>query len=456
MKATLLSQISAWAGGRMLAGSASSTVANVCTDSRALKRGDLFVALRGENFDGHRFIEEAARIGAAGAIVETAPVGLPSEFAIIEVLDTLKALQSLGRNYRASLGIRVLGITGSNGKTSTKDFAAAVLGRKFRTAKTAGNLNNHIGVPLTLLSLGETDEAAVVEMGMNHPGEIAPLAEMARPDSAIITNIGVAHIEYLGSREAIAAEKAELAVAVHKDGTVILNADDEFTPVIAARCKARVVTAGLNGGDVRATDLQTISSGIKFRIHATGRCVDAMIPVPGEHMARNALLACAAGLDFGIDLDECVAGLMETGLSKGRLQRKDIAGLVVLDDSYNANPDSMIAGLSTLVQQPGAGRRIAVLGRMGELGSESEPSHRRVGAATGKLGLACLITVGDEARLISESASGVGEIIHVSDTNAAASALRSFAKPGDVVLIKGSRSAKMEGVISELEKGGLL
>ncbi len=454
MKATPASQISAWAGGQMLAGNASAMVTTVCTDSRALKRGDLFVALRGENFDGHRFVAEAAKIGAVGAIVETAPVGLSPEFAIIEVLDTLKALQNLAANYRASLSLRVLGITGSNGKTSTKDFASAVLGKKFRTSKTAGNLNNHIGVPLTLLSLGADDEAAVIEMGMNHPGEIAPLAAMAKPDAAIITNIGVAHIEYMGSREAIAAEKGELAAAVGKNGAVILNADDDFTPAIAARCKARVVTAGLSSGDVRATDLQTISSGIKFRIHATGRCLDAMIPVPGEHMVRNALLACAAGLDFGLSLEECVAGLREPGLSKGRLQQKNIAGLLVLDDSYNGNPDSMIAGLATLVQQPGNGRRIAVLGRMGELGSQSESGHRRVGAAAGKLGLACLITVGEEARWISDSASGIKEIIHVGDTAAAASVLRSFAKTGDIVLVKGSRSAKMENVIAELEKGG--
>ena len=456
MDATPLSQVANWSGGRLLAGGADALVANICTDSRALKSGDLFVALRGDNFDGHKFVSEAAKMGAVGAIVEKAPIGLPPEFGVIEVLDTLKALQELSRHYRASLPVRIIGITGSNGKTSTKDFTAAVLGRKFKTAKTAGNLNNHIGVPLTLLSLSSENEVAVVEIGMNHPGEIAPLAAIARPDAAIITNVGMAHIEYMGTREAIAQEKGELAAAVHKNGTVFLGAEDDFSPAISARCSARVVTAGISTGDVRATDLEPISSGIKFRIHATGRCVEAELPVPGEHMVRNALLACAAGLDFGVTLEDCAAGLREPGLSKGRLQQKQIAGLTILDDSYNANPDSMIAGLETLAKYPSEGRRIAILGRMGELGTTSESGHRRVGQAAAALGLDCIITVGDEPRWISDSATGIAEIIHVADTGAAASALRSFSKVGDVVLVKGSRSAKMERVILELEKGAAI
>ena len=454
MDRTPLSRVAQWAGGRLLAGCADAMVAAVCTDSRALKAGDLFVALRGENFDAHTFVAEAAKLGAIGAIVEKAPLGLPSEFGVIEVSDTLKALQELSRHYRASLPVRIIGITGSNGKTSTKDFTAAVFAKKFRTSKTAGNLNNHIGVPLTLLSLGAESEIAIVEMGMNHPGEIAPLAALARPDAAIITNVGMAHIEFMGTREAIALEKGELAAAVGAQGTVILNADDDFSSTISARCKARVVSAGISKGDVRATDIEPISSGIRFRIHATGRCLNAELPVPGEHMVRNALLACAAGLDFGVTLEECVEGLREPCLSKGRLQQKQIAGLTILDDSYNANPDSMVAGLATLAQQPGSGRRIAVLGRMGELGSESEAGHRRAGVAAGSHGLDCLIAVGDEAVWIADSAHGVGEIIRVADTAQAAVALRDFAKDGDIVLVKGSRSAQMERDIAELEQGG--
>jgi UDP-N-acetylmuramoyl-tripeptide--D-alanyl-D-alanine ligase len=294
---------------------------------------------------------------------------------------------------------------------------------------------------------------AVVEMGMNHAGELAPLAAMAKPDAAIITNVGVAHIEFLGTREAIATEKSVLAEAVSPGGTVILNADDDFTPFITKRCRGRVVTAGIVGGDVRASDLQPLSSGIKFRVHATGRCVDAELPVPGEHMVRNALLACAAGLAFGLTLEECAAGLGALQLSKGRLQQKRVGKLLVMDDSYNANPDSMIAGLATLAQMPGAGRRIAVLGRMGELGPEAERGHRQVGETAGHLGIACVIAVGDEAGWIAEAArqAGVRGVIHVATTEEAAQALRDFAREGDVALLKGSRSAKMERVLQTLE-----
>ncbi len=457
MNTTLLSQVAQWAGGRLLAGGADAKVASICTDSRSLKAGDLFIALRGENFDGHTFVPEAAKLGGIGAIVEKVPPGLSASFGIIEVLDTLRALQSLSANYRASLPLKVVGVTGSNGKTSTKDFVTSVLGQRFRVAKTEGNLNNHIGVPLTLLRLDSTHEFSVVEMGMNHPGEIAPLAAMAKPDAAIITNIGSAHIEFMHTREAIALEKGMLAEAVHAGGTVVLNADDEFTPSIAKRCSARVVTAGISSGDVRATDLKPLSSGIQFRLHATGQSVQSELPVPGEHMVRNALLACAAGLSFGLTLDECAAGLRAPQLSKGRLQQKQIGGITILDDSYNANPDSVVAGLATLANMPGNGRRIAVLGRMGELGTESERGHRRVGEAAGQHSISCVIAVGEEAKWIAGAArtSGVREVIHVADVDEAVVALRGAAREGDIVLVKGSRSAKMERIVQAMEKGGV-
>lgn len=456
MNATPLSKITQWAGGHLLAGSAGAAATNICTDSRSLVPGDLFVALRGENFDAHNFVAEAASRGAIGAIVERAPLGLPGTFGIIEVLDTLRALQSLAANYRATLPLKMAGVTGSNGKTSTKDFTHAVLSRRFCTARTSGNLNNHIGVPLTLLGLDSRHEAAVVEIGMNHPGEIAPLAAMTRPDAAIITNIGIAHIEFMGSREAIALEKGALAEAVHADGTVILNADDDCTPAIAKRCSARVVTAGISRGDIRATDLTPLSSGTKFRLHATGQCVRAELPVPGEHMVRNALLACAAGIAFGLTLDECATGLATPRLSKGRLQQKHAGGILILDDTYNANPDSVIAGLATLMQMPGAGHRFAVLGAMGELGSHAEAGHRRVGEAAARCGLSGLVVVGEKAHWIAEAAraSGLATVQQVSDTAHAAGAVRSLMHEGDIVLVKGSRSARLELVVEALEEGG--
>ena len=456
MEATPISKLAEWAGGRLLGGDASTLVTRVCSDSRALKAGDFFVALRGENFDGSDFIEEAARLGAAGALAERAPANLASNLALVQVKDSLQGLQRLSGKYRETLPTRIIGITGSNGKTSTKDLTAAVIGQRMRTAKTEGNLNNHIGVPLTLLKLSAMDEVAVVEVGMNHPGEIAPLAALAKPEAAIITNIGMAHIEFMGSRQAIAQEKGTLAEAVPPEGWVILNADDDMTPSIARRCRAQVITAGLTGGHVRATEIETLSAGMRFKMHARGRVVTAMLPVLGEHMVSNATLACAAGLALGISLEECAAGLQSLQLSKGRLQQKAIGGYTVLDDSYNANPDSMIAGIATLVALPGAGRRIAVLGRMGELGVETEAGHRRVGRAAGESGLACVVAVGEEARWIAEEArnTGVDKVLHVADTDAAAAARRAVARTGDFVLVKGSRSARMERVVEALEKGG--
>jgi UDP-N-acetylmuramoyl-tripeptide--D-alanyl-D-alanine ligase len=455
MDATPLSRISAWAGGRLVAGNGSATVTNVCTDSRALKPGDLFIAIRGEKFDGHDFVSEAARIGAAGAIVEKAPAGLPPSFCVIAVADTIRALQALAAGYRASLPLKAVCVTGSNGKTSTKDLTAAVLGQRLSITKTAGNLNNHIGLPLTLLRAARAHDAGVFEIGMNHPGEIAPLAAIARPDMAIVTNIGVAHIEFMGTREAIAREKGMLAEAVGDHGTVILNADDDFTPSLARRTRARVVTAGLQNGDVRATDLEQFSEGMKFRLHATGRCVEAELPVPGEHMVRNALLASAAGIVFGLTLEECTRGMRDLQLTAGRLTQKTVAGIGILDDTYNANPDSMCAAIVTLARMPVRGRRIAVLGRMGELGHESERGHRRVGEVAGRERIPCVITVGDEARWIAESAEagGVPTVIRAASTEDAARTLRDFAKPGDMVLVKGSRSARLERVVHAMEGG---
>src|SRR6202165_974110 len=244
-------QIADLAGAKISAGPGHVFVDKVSTDSRTVKRGELFVALRGENFDGHKFVEKAAQPGAAGAVVDQGWRGkVPSGFAIIRTTDTLRAYQDLAANYRKSLSLKVLAITGSNGKTSTKDFAAAVLGRRFRVTKTEGNFNNHVGLPRTMLEATSQDEVAVWEIGMNHPGEVAALAKIAAPDAAIITNIGIAHIEFMGSREAIAAEKGALAEAIGPQGSIILNADDPFTAKIAERTHARVILAGTSAGAV--------------------------------------------------------------------------------------------------------------------------------------------------------------------------------------------------------------
>ena len=454
MNATPLSQIAAWSGGRVVGGNPAVPVTNISSDSRALKPGDLFIAIRGEKFDGHDYLADAARLGAAGAIVEREIAGLPASFSLIVVADSVRGLQSLASAYRTTLRLTSVCITGSNGKTSTKDLCASVLAQRYHVTRTAGNLNNHLGVPFSILRADSTHDVGVFEIGMNHAGEIAPLAAIARPDIGIITNVGVAHIEFLGTREAIAQEKGALAEAVGEKGTVILNADDAFTPSLAKRTRARVMTAGLLGGEVRATDLEHLSTGTRFRLHASGQCVQADLPVPGEHMVRNALLACAAGISLGLSLDECAAGLRALNLTAGRLTQKTIGGIRILDDTYNANPDSMSAALVTLARMPGAGRRIAVLGGMGELGKESEHGHRSVGEVAGREKIGCVITVGESARWIAEAAenSGVSTVIRTADADEATRTLRDIAQPGDTVLVKASRSARLERIVQALER----
>ncbi len=447
-----LDTIAKWADGKLLRGDAARKVTNICTDSRKLQPSDLFLALRGEKFDAHSFVVEAAKQGAAGAVVEEVTENLPPDFAIIKVADTLAALQQIAGNYRRSLPLKVVAITGSNGKTSTKDFTAAVLGERFRVVKTHGNLNNHIGLPLTMLSANSNDKIGVFEIGMNHPGEIAPLAKLSQPDVGVITNIGVAHIEFMGTRAAIAQEKGMLAEAVGTGGHVVLTADDDYSNSIAQRTKARVILAGIDSGEIRASEVRSGIDGSDFTLNANGKSAHARLAVPGRHMIRNALLAVAVGTIFGLSLDECAAGLAKVQLTKGRLEQKLIRGVRVIDDSYNANPDSMIAALRTLAEMPG--RRIAVLGQMNELGAESDRGHREVGEAAACENIDCVLTVGEIAARIADAASqhGVKQILKAASTQEAAGQLRAIAREGDTILIKGSRSVRMETIIEEFAR----
>jgi UDP-N-acetylmuramoyl-tripeptide--D-alanyl-D-alanine ligase len=451
MNPLTLSQIAQFAGASLASG-AESVVTNVSSDSRTIKPGELFVALSGENFEGHDFVEAAAKAGATGALVDMTWAGnVPDNFALLRATDTLQAYQGLAANYRRSLALKVLAITGSNGKTSTKDFAGSILARRFRVTKTQGNFNNHVGLPRTILQATSDDEVAVWELGMNHPGEIAALAKIAAPDAAIITNIGVAHIEFMGSREAIAREKGALAEAIEPQGTVILNADDPFSEGIAARTRAKVILAGTTAGTVRAIELGQSAEGAEFTIVEAGHRCRAKLPVAGSHMVQNALLAVAAGRAFGLSIEECAAGLAAAPLTKARLQIREIGGIQFLDDSYNANPDSMKAALRTLVELHTDGKRIAVLGEMRELGAESERGHREVGETAATLGVNQLITIGKAAEAIAEAArtAGLEKVSPARTTGDAARLLGEVAEPGDLVLIKGSRGARTEQVIEQ-------
>jgi UDP-N-acetylmuramoyl-tripeptide--D-alanyl-D-alanine ligase len=445
-----LSQIAQFAGGLISCGDKTVVIDKFSTDSRTVKPGALFVALRGQNFDGHNFVEPAAQAGAAGAIVESTWNGkIPENFVLVRTKDTLRAYQELAANYRKSLTLNVVAITGSNGKTSTKDFTAAVLARRFRVTKTEANFNNHVGLPRTILEATSGDEVAVWEIGMNHPGEIAALAKLAAPNVAIITNIGVAHIAFMGSREKIAEEKGALAEAVGRQGTVILNADDPFTRSIAPRTPGKVILAGTTAGNIRAAEITQSGTGTDFTILEGAHRCRAQLSVPGLHMVQNALLAVAAGRVFGLSLEDCAAGLVAAPLTKARSQIKDIGGVQFLDDSYNANPDSMKAALRTLVELDADGKRIAVLGEMSELGDESERGHREVGETAAALKVDQLIAIGDVAAAIADAArhAGMQKTTVVNSTSEAAELLRETAAPGDLILIKGSRAARTEEVI---------
>lgn len=453
MEATKLEVIASWCGGVVTTGDPTAAATSICSDSRALKAGDLFLALRGASFDGHDFVAEAAARGALGAVVENECGGLPTGFAVIRVPDTLRALQEIATAYRRTMSAQVVCVTGSNGKTSTKDLIAVVMRERFQVTKTEGNFNNHIGLPLSMLRLRMGDRVGVFELGTNHPGEIAALAALAQPDVAVITNIGVAHIEHFGSREDIAKEKGALAEALRPGGALILNADDDFTPAIAARTRANIIRCGMaQDADIRASELRQDFTGMKFRIDAFGKSIEAQLPVPGVHMVSNTLLAIGVGHVFGMSIEECAAGLPNLQLTKGRLEMKVVGGIQVIDDSYNANPDSMKAALLTMSQMSVNGRRIAILGRMGELGHESERGHRSVGQTASDLGLDCVISVGNEAALIADEAwrGGVEKVVKAADLDEAIKALRDFAQAGDLVLVKGSRSAEMERIVEGL------
>ncbi|MFV0337677.1 MAG: UDP-N-acetylmuramoyl-tripeptide--D-alanyl-D-alanine ligase, partial [Chthoniobacterales bacterium] len=383
MDSTSISTIANWCGGHLDV--ANTSLAELCIeaiskDTRSIPPNSLYLALRGEKFDGNDFLAQAHKAGAVAAIVDRPNISSPDKnFPLIRVADSLTALQNLAKVWRKQLPLRVVGITGSSGKTSSKDLIAGVLSHRFKTNKTQGNLNNHIGLPLSILSANSQDQMAVWEMGMNHPGEIAPLAAIAQPDIGVIVNIGTAHIEFLGSQEAIAKEKGELLRSLSSDGIAILNADDAFTDLLRTQTQANIFTAGIENGDLRAETISEGNDGIKFTLRYLNETAHTQLQTHGKHMISNALLAAAVGLKSGLSLSECATALSKVILTSGRQQLRKIADNLFIDDTYNANPDSMQAALRTLSEIPSEGRKVAVLGRMGELGSYAAEGYARTG-----------------------------------------------------------------------------
>ncbi len=430
----------------LVAGTDAAQVDSVFTDTRKPSMNGLFIALQGENFNGDMFAEKALEEGASVAIVNEWGGGeVPQGKAVISVPDTLFALQRLAHWWRSKLDIPVVCITGSNGKTSTKDFAAAVLSQAFNVNATKGNFNNHIGLPLTILSTEESHTAAIYEIGMNHGGELSPLCEIARPKYGIITNIGSAHIEFLGTREAIAEEKGTLARYLPEDGLLFTPAGCDFNEYFRARTKARLVPVGNGRGLVRAENLRPQVDGTRFTLVIEGEeSAEVFIPVLGKHMITNALLAAALGWRLGIPTGKIALGLSSVNLTSGRMRRIKWDGVTLLDDTYNANPESMEAAIDTLaeIEIPDGAQRIMVLGKMGELGAHSEASHLRVGKLAAAKNLR-FIAVGEGAEGIAEG----GGAPHFSDIHKAADWLLENSHPGDVILFKGSRTAAIEKVL---------
>jgi UDP-N-acetylmuramoyl-tripeptide--D-alanyl-D-alanine ligase len=407
----------------------------------------LFFALRGGNFDGGEFSQDAIGKGASVIITNKWIGDCPSRSAVIVVSDTLWALQKIAHWWRKQLSLPVVCITGSNGKTSTKDFTASVLARKFKVSATRGNYNNHIGLPLTVLATTLEHEAAVWEIGMNHAGELAPLCEIARPKLGIVTNIGTAHIEHLGSRDAIAEEKSTLARALPRDGFLFIPATCDYHEYLRQRSKAHIVSVGNGRGLVRAEELQLSADHSRFYLVIEGEgAAEVILPVPGKHMITNALLAAAAGWKLCVPVAEIAAGLSEARLTSGRLRRYQHGDIMIIDDTYNANPESMAAAIETLMDIPivNGGRRYVVLGRMGELGAHAPAAHLKTGQLAASRGL-CVVAVGEGSEGIAEGAGGAP---HFSDYDIAAAWLRAEVKPGDMVLFKGSRAATVENVMN--------
>lgn len=438
-------------GGKLVSGSFERVASGgVCTDSRNLPPHAVFFALGGENFDGNLFAPEASRTAAA-VVVSRVEEGMDPSCAVILVEDTLKALQKLASWWRAGLTLTAIGLTGSNGKTSTKDLTASVLSQGLRTIATQGNLNNHIGVPLSILRASPADEAAVWEMGMNHAGELAPLCEMTRPKIGIITSIGTSHMEYLGSRENIAREKCTVARCLPEDGFMIFPADCDYADMIRQSTRAACLDCGIDAGTVRAENLVSTENGTRFTLSIPDFCREEVeLPVHGRHMVVNALLAAAAGRVAGLAKEQIVSGLKRARITDGRLHCTRINGILVVDDTYNANPDSMQAALRTVAELSCTGRRFAVLGRMGELGTFSAEGHALVGRTAEELHVDYVVSVGEDAALITDAISPDSSTrgLNFGSAEEAAEWLRSHASPGDIVLFKGSRLARMEQVMN--------
>jgi len=427
--------------GRLIAGDGGARLTSYHTDSRSVAPGGLFFALRGAALDGHAFCAEAAARGAAAVVVDR-ELAAPGA-AVVRVPDTWRALYGLARHVLDRVAPLVVGITGSNGKTSTKELTAAVLAARHRVLRSEGNLNSETGLPLTLLRLEREHTAAVLEMGMQGPGEIAALAELARPRVGIVTMIGTVHLEFFPSREHLARAKAELVEALPADGLAVLNAEDDHFELLRRLSAAPVVSFGLGAGDLRAEGYRALPDG---GAAVTVQGVPVRLALGGRHQARNAAAALAAGRFAGVPIAEGAAALAGVGVDQ-RLQAVAApAGYTVVDDAYNASPESMLAAFETVAERPRSGRLLALLGEMRELGQVAAEAHETVGRRAAQVFDRVAVVDAGHGRLLAEAAGA--EL--VADREAAINWIRAFARPGDVVLVKASHGLGLHEVVRSL------
>ncbi len=431
-------------------------ISGVSTDTRTLKPGNLFIALQGEHFDGNKFVERAFDIGAVAAVVgKDADLAPLSNVPVLVVDDTTQALGELANLYRKKFSIPILAIGGSNGKTTTKDMIASVLQTSYKVLATEGNNNNQIGVPFTLFRLESKHRVAVVEIGTNHPGEIEYLCRILEPTDGLITNIGHEHLEFFHSLDGVAAEEGALFRSLKKKKKlrVFVNADDRLVKAMSKGITNRFTYGlGSRSADVVGRIIDTNETGcvrFEFRGKKMKRAASAQLRIPGRHNAANALAAAAVGLAYRVPPVRIRRALESFRAASKRMEILSINGVTIYNDTYNANPDSMIEALRTLASANVPGKKIAVLADMRELGAVGPEEHARIGREVSKLGIDSLLTFGELARHIHEAAN-MPTAIHYEQQNVLAEYLSELLAPGDAVLVKGSRGMRMEDVVTFL------
>ena len=455
MRRTTVRAVADATGAALIRGDGELELSGVCTDTRALRAGELFLALAGPNFDGNRFARPALEAGAGAILLRGEPsdaadhAHLPGGAPILLHPNPRRALGDLAAWHRSHFQVPVVGITGSCGKTTTKNIVADLLSDRMRTIASPSSFNNDVGVPHTLLMGDEDTELFVVELGTNHTGEIAALARIARPTAGVITNIGASHLAGLGSLEGVAQEKGDLVAAVPRDGFLVLNADCRFLPELSARSSAHIITfsTGGSGGDLDARDIVFHSGGTTFRLNG----FEVTSPLLGTHNVQNLLAAFCVCMGLGIALDDVLASVSQLQGGTHRMERVSVNGVTLFDDSYNSNPDSSRAAVRFLSGMHGHRRRVLVLGDMLELGDFAAEMHHALGVEAAQAGIDQLVLVGELAKAAAAGALEGGlaadAVVHLNTTEEAEREVPGLLMDGDVVLVKGSRAMALERVV---------